>query len=370
MKRNKWLTVFTGISILIIATSIVNILEPQPVEHEEKVPLPPPVTVVEVAPQHYTAKLNLLATTSSRWSTPLRASSNAQLAWLNPDIEPGTLVTKGTILARLDTSALKTQLAQSESDLKQAELNLHQQRHEQTVALKMLSQQQTSAFARREPQVAVAKSELIRAKQSLASSQQLLKESEITAPFDAVVLTRSINPGEWLSAGQVLFELASSDSLDIHLPVSTLHWRFMQPLETLGAISVLDRQGHRWPAQIRYISPQVDTNTRQRQIVLFVKQPYEGQRQLLANQQVTVEIELQEQSDIFKLPLSAVTRDNYVWAVSKNQTLKKVYVDIVEQRGELVYVRSEQSAHLRQVVAYPLLSMLPGKHITPRLEEH
>lgn len=367
MKFKKTLAILAGCGAIFAALVVVDVLEPQPVVIEQKAPSKTPVSVLQVTPEDHDSNLTLLATTTARWPIQLKASSSAQLEWLNPDIEPGVLVKKGTLLAKLNTSALESNQAQANSSVKQAELNLKQAQHEQTVALKMLSPTKSSPFARREPQVLAAKAELAQAKQAYTSAAKLLEEASIAAPFDAVIMRRNISPGEWLEAGQVTFELAASDSLDVELPVSELHWQQVQSALSQPEITIVNRDGSEWQAQVRYVSPQADPTTRQRQVVLSVREPYQGLTRLLPNQQVKVIVSLGLRPEIVTLPLSAITRDGYVWTLDEQNRLQKEWVTQIGQARNQVYARFDQdSAKARQVVVYPLLSMLPGKQVAPQ----
>ncbi|NOH21932.1 efflux RND transporter periplasmic adaptor subunit [Vibrio europaeus] len=366
MKVKSILAVALGVSAIFAALVMVDYLEPQPTPIKEKAELKAPVSIIEVTPQAHKSSLTLLATTAARWPIQLKASSTAQLAWLDSQLEPGMTVAKGDVLAKLETSALASNLAQAKSQVTQAELNLKQAKHEQTVALKMLSAKTSSPFARREPQVAAAKAELDRAQQALQSANKLLSEANIVAPFDAIILRRMISPGEWLESGQVLFELAASDSVDVALPVSDLHWQKVQGALSKPEISVSNRAGQHWPAKVRYVAPQADANTRQRQVVLAVSEPYAEKEKLLPNQQVKVEVSLGNQQSIATLPLSALTRDGFVWTLDNQDRLQKEWVTLVGQQQDQVFVRfDKQSEQSRRVVVYPLISMLVGKQIAP-----
>jgi len=369
MKAKPILAVVLGVSVIFAALVMVDYLEPEPAIIKEKVDVVAPVSVIEVTPQAHKSSLTLLATTTARWPIQLKASSTAQLAWLNSKLEPGITVAKGDVLAKLETSALAANLAQAKSQVRQAELNLKQAKHEQTVALKMLSAKTSSPFARREPQVAAAKAELDRAKQAQQSAEKLLNEANIVAPFDAIILRRMISPGEWLESGQVLFELAASDSVDVELPVSDLHWQRVQGALSKPEISVFNRAGQHWPAKVRYIAPQADVSTRQRQVVLAVSNPYAAKDKLLPNQQVKVVVSLGEQKNIATLPLSALTRDGFVWTLDSQDRLQQEWVTLVGQQQDQVLIRFEnQSDQSRRVVVYPLMSMLIGKQVSPQIK--
>lgn len=371
MKFKKPLSIALGCVAILAALILVDELEPAPVTIEEKEVVLAPVSVIEVTPTTYEASLNLLAVTQSRWPIQLKSSSSAQLAWVNLAMEPGTLVKKGDVLAKLDNSALRSNVAMALSQVRQAELNLKQVEHEQTVALKMLNPSKSSAFARKEPQVAAAKAELTQAKQAYESATKLLEEATIVAPFDAVIMSRHVSPGEWVEAGQATFDLAASDSIDVALPVSELHWARVQQAVITGQkasqpeITVVGRSGQQWPAEVRYVSPNVDGVTRQRQVVLSVQNPYQTPR-LLPNQQVEVKVNLGEQTDVTSLPMSTMTRDGYVWTLDSDNRLQKERVTLVEETQDQVHVKFvNHHSSSRSVVKFPLSSMLAGKQVNP-----
>ncbi|MEZ8630765.1 efflux RND transporter periplasmic adaptor subunit [Vibrio lentus] len=366
MKFKKPLSVLVGCAAIFIALVVVDELEPEATQPVKKEAVLAPVSVLEVTPSQHQSTLTVLGVTTARWPVQLKASSSAQLKWLDESVEPGNLVNKGDVLARLDTSAVDANLAQALSSLKQAELELKQAKHEQTVALKMLNPKTSSSFARREPQLLAAKANLKQAKQAYLSAQKLLEESEITAPFDAVIMKRHISPREWIEAGQVTFELAASDSIDIELPISEMHWQQVQAALTEPSITVVSRSGNQWPAKVRYVSPQVDSVTRQRQVVLSVEEPYQSKPRLFPNQQVQAVVNLRLKDNVVSVPLSAMTRDGYVWTLDNNDRLRKESVSLIGQGNLVLDIRfNQQSEQVRRVVRYPLSSMLIGKQVAP-----
>ncbi|PMG18413.1 efflux RND transporter periplasmic adaptor subunit [Vibrio splendidus] len=366
MKFKKPLSVLVGCAVIFIALVVVDELEPEATQPVKKEAVLAPVSVLEVTPLQHQSTLTILGVTAARWPVQLKASSSAQLKWLDERVEPGNLVSKGDVLARLDTSAVDANLAQALSSLKQAELELKQAQHEQTVALKMLNPKTSSSFARREPQLLAAKANLKQAKQAYLSAQKLLEESVITAPFDAVIMKRHISPREWIEAGQVTFELAASDSIDIELPISEMHWQQVQAALTEPSITVVSRSDNQWPAKVRYVSPQVDSVTRQRQVVLSVEAPYQSKPRLFPNQQVQAVVNLGLKDNVASVPLSAMTRDGYVWTLDNNDRLRKESVSLIGQGNQVLDIRfNQQNGQVRRVVQYPLSSMLIGKQVEP-----
>lgn len=320
MNKQKSLPIICSIVLIIFAFIIIMVLIPEPVEAQQEVAIKQPVTISLVQPSTYRPSIHLLGTTQARWPVALKAQSSAKLSRLSHNAEVGTLVKQGETLMQLDTTHLKSQLAQALSTLRQAELNLQKEQHEQTVALQMLPTKDSSAYARREPQIASAKALLAQAQEAYKSAQRYLDDARITAPFDAVVLTRPVSPGQQVAEGEELITLAASDSLDVFLPIAEQDWQTITAVLPALSIEVTDRQGQHWPASLRYVAPQADANSHQRQVVLAVSKPYQQPvPRLLPNQQVSVDVKLAQHDHVAQIPLSALTRDGEVWTVDEKK---------------------------------------------------
>ncbi len=375
MKRK--LPIIIGTVIFSLAVAVIVMLEPEPmITKTTHAPLPP-VTVMTVQESPFSPTLSMLGTTSARWLSDLKAQSSAKISWLDAELEPGALIKKGQILATLDTIHLESQVAQAHSLVKQAELQLRREKHEQTVALKMLQGKKSSSYARKEPQIDAAKATLSQAKNAYLDAQQRLAEAEIRAPFDAIVLARYISPAQYVDQGQALFNIASSQSLDVVVPVAEQQWQAISAALNTPSITVKDRQHKQWQANVRYLTPQVDQATRQRQVVLSIAKPYQSTPRLLPYQQVRVEVTLESQPNSLLIPASSLTRDSQIWLVDADNKLDKRSVNLLQRQGDdhvwvqLVTTASQINALPEPylVVVYPLLSMLQGNKINPVFNE-
>ncbi|NOH97390.1 efflux RND transporter periplasmic adaptor subunit [Vibrio sp. 99-70-13A1] len=366
MKIKNIIPIALSLGLIVGAIGLVDMLEPEPtqaVTHEKE---KQPVSVTLVSPQAHQPVISLIGTSDARWPVEIKAPSSAKLVWLSKNAEPGVLVEKGEVLAKIDTTHLESQLAQAETLMKQAALNLQREQHEQTVALKMLSNKNSSAYARREPQIAAAKSELKQAKQAVISAQQHLNDATIKAPFNAVILSRAISPEQQLESGDILFTLASSDSLDIHVPIPEPQWNIISTALKTPKIQVIDKQQKEHIATVRYIAPRVDSTTRQRQVVLTVEDPYRTTPKLLPNQQLDIEVTLAMREAVMEVPLSALTRDGHIWTVDSEDKLRIETIQLLEENVNSAYVIFNHSPErARNIVAYPLLSMISGTQVSP-----
>ncbi|MDN3680847.1 efflux RND transporter periplasmic adaptor subunit [Vibrio tapetis subsp. quintayensis] len=380
MKRK--LPIFIGFFIFALAVVTVIVIEPEPKLTKEPQDTLPPVTVQTVQLSNFSPTLSMLGTTSARWISELKAQSSAKIVWLNDELEPGSLIKKGQTLAKLETTHLESQVAQAHGLVKQAELQLRKEKHEQTVALKMLQGKNSSSYARKEPQIEAANATLDQAKTALLDAKKRLSEAHIRAPFDAIILARNISPAQYVDQGQALFKLASSKSLDVVVPVAEQQWQAISAALHTPSITVKDRQDKQWNASVRHLAPEVDQATRQRQVVLAIKQPFLSNPRLLPNQQVRVDVTLEDQENSLLISSSSITRDSQIWLVDEHDTLVKRNVNLLQRLDDdRVWVQLVTKSNIAgmpdqkdviqdtyQVVMYPLLSMLQGIEVTPVYE--
>jgi HlyD family secretion protein len=147
-------------------------------------------------------------------------------------VEEGDAVHKGQVLARLDTSRLLPQLAQAEAtvaaqkavvdrlrngsrpeEIAQARANLVAARATADVAAAKVAVQQNAltlaVIGSRAEDIAQGEAQLQGYQAQLALIRQQVADVDLLAPFDAVVRSRLMEPGEMASPGKPVFSLAT-----------------------------------------------------------------------------------------------------------------------------------------------------------------
>lgn len=142
---------------------------------------------------------------------PLRRATLAAEVAGNVDalpVELGQRVRKGQVLARIDTRALRQQLAEAEALFNQAQDRF--ERAEKLFAKRSITkEQQIDAVAGRD--VAEAR---------LASAKLRLEKSEVKAPWTGHVATKRVEVGDYAGPGQPLLDLVAMDRLKVRAPAS------------------------------------------------------------------------------------------------------------------------------------------------------
>ncbi len=142
-------------------------------------------------------------------------------------VEENDLVKAGQVLLKLDTTTLEAQVKQaqanvevSKAQVKQAQIGLSEakttfQRKEKLLPSKFVSEEELntarSAYLKAEADLESSKAQLLQMKATLALQQDKLRKATIHSPFDGVVLSREIDPGQTVAASlqaPVLFTLA------------------------------------------------------------------------------------------------------------------------------------------------------------------
>ncbi len=322
------------------------------------------VSVVETVPADFSFKIDATGITQAKWRTNIAATVDGRVAMMADMAQPGRLVKQGELLARIDNTLQKQAFAASKAQLAEAELALAQAQREQQLA-KQHGNSKT-AYGRHEPQVKAAQANFDAATASMEVAKQRLADTEVTAPFDAVIIRQLISPHLWVSSGDVLYELAASNAVDIEVELSAEQWRRLGLHAGEEPVTIVDPSGKTWGAQVRYLSPVMARATRQRGLTLEVLNPYATDTPLLPDQQVMVSMSAKTQADVVQAPASVLTEDGKVWSL-EDGVLKLEDIELLFERPDHIFFRYlRDPARRRSLALFPLSSMLVGQAATAR----
>jgi HlyD family secretion protein len=296
--------------------------------------------------------LTQLVAATGRVNSPMRTDLSSEVAAkvLTVLVREGDKVKAGAVLAQLDDSQARAALQQAQAALREANGKIQQQ--EQVGAPQSLQnlQQAQTAFdvAQREQERArdlVAKGfysrqkldetqrtldaartglenaklqaqanasngvepQLLRARLEQAqanhlNAQALVSKHKITAPYDAVVLSRNTEPGSMAQLGKVLLEIASTTStrIDASIDEKNLHILSMG-MKARAATDAFPNQI--FEASLSYIAPSVDAQKGTVDVRLDVPNPPAFLR---TDMTLSVELIGQTRKNVWLLPTDAL----------------------------------------------------------------
>ncbi|MGI1988737.1 efflux RND transporter periplasmic adaptor subunit [Shewanella glacialipiscicola] len=376
VKSKSVMLAIGGLSLVLLLV-VLSFDEDKPVTQAKFTP--PLISVVKANAQNFSAPINLVGVTQSRWQTKLVSTVEGNVVELAAELDPGTRLSKGQVLISLASQAYQAEVDSALSRVASSELELVKIRYEQQVALQIGGKLNT-AFARFEPQIDLATAEVHAAKSQLAYAQKRLADTHIRAPFDALVLQRLVTPGQNVQAGETLLTIAAAEVLDIQVPLSQSAWESLSTVliaatvnKSLSAFVTLVN-GQQLAIKLRYLEPMRDPVTRQYTLMMTLDGPYKDSG-LLPEQQVALTIFGAEIEHSFKAPVSVLTQDGGIWLVDDNEKLHLTQVKVLAQDDTYVWFNlannnaenvSLASSELT-LVRYPMSHLIQGQGIRSEL---
>jgi RND family efflux transporter MFP subunit len=367
--RLRNILIALGIVVGAVAiTAGAILLRPEPPRSEPEERIPSVTTVVAVA-----------------WSEPLpvtgagtvRPTAEVDLApqvagrveWVSPDFVSGGRVTRGNLLVRIEPADYENRVAQAEAQVAQDRVGLLQAEEEARIALDEFRRFQArsgatgdpSPLTLREPQLEAARAALLRSEAQLRDARLALDRTEIRAPFDGVVRSETVDPGDLAAVGQPFGRLYASESVEVIVPLADSDAGLLEGLWDLRAGRAEGRLAARvttsvgarrfvWDGYVDRAEAALDEQTRTIDVVVRVPAPFRpgrpvdasdpvGGPPLLVGQFVDVEMEGRV-GEFFRIPRTALRVDDEVWVVEEGR-VRIVPVDVVQRLDADLFVRGD-----------------------------
>lgn len=334
----------------------------------------PSVSVVQVFPSTHQAYVNGHGEAKAHWALTLKAQVEGEVTSLTNVFKTGSIVTKGTVLGNIDNTEYLQAIASAKASLADAQLALQEEKDLGEQARREwersgVTEDPSSPLVFRKLQLVAAQAAENNAKYSLKTAFRDEKNTEIGAPFDAVILSRDIDLGSYVSVGDTLATLNSSDKVEVFVPLSLSQFENLNP-NLSGEVLLSDvSTGMKWKGYIDRVENHLDTSSRQRNVVVAVDQPFEQKTPLLPGTFLSIEIAGKVLNKVLKVPASAVSQDGQVWYVDENNTLVSVLANKIFERDDLVYLTPIEGNDVSNIVVRPLVSYLSGMLVNPVVEE-
>lgn len=298
---------------------------------------------------------------------------NGRLKYLDPDLVVGGRVLEGQVLARIEPQDYRAAVEREKNALAAAERDLEVERARARAAereWKLLgspdANADASAVVRREPQRQAAKANLAAAKASLSKARTDLSRTTIRAPFDAAVLTETVEEGQFVNAGAQLATLMSTDQVWVRIavPVEQLQWISIPGFgaEEGSPARVVQRLGDEatrvWEGRVLRLVTELESETRRAQLIIAVDDPFEvaaGEIPLLPEAFVEAQLDGRLHPAIAQVPRAAVFAGNQVWTVDDEDRLRQRSLKIAWSDADFVYASSGLDDGARVVMGEPKL---------------
>lgn len=273
---------------------------------------------------------------------------------------PGTLVGAGETLIEIDAADYANAVRQRESALAQAEADLAIEQGRQKVAQQdweLLGADRSDidpSLVLREPQLQAAQAAVQAARAALEQAQLDLERTRLRAPFDALVLDRTVTVGSQVAPGDSLGRLVGVAHYWVELALASDRLRWLAFPEPGGAgqdgAEVHLRNRAAWgeeAVRIGHLDQRIgalNDQTRLARILVSVPDPLarndasQGPA-LTIGAFVEAEITGKPIADVIRLRREDVRQGDTAWVMDETQSLRIQPLDIVMRDAEHAYVR-------------------------------
>lgn len=341
---------------------------------------PMAVSVITAEPKTYTATITANGETVPQFELTMVSEVEGKVTDISALFSVGQHFAAGKVLGAVEQVRYLDALASATLLLEEAQLALLQERQEAAHAKAEwqragFSDQTADPLLLRAPQVVVAESKLAYAKASVLLAKQDLQNTQLSVPFNANIAERHISPGQYISKGDQIATLHSTERMDIALSIPLDKWAKLpkgHPLVGYQGVEITNAIGQTWPGVVTKVDKRIDSKTRQRKLVVSIEHPFEQPIPALAGMFVRVDIQGQQQSNLLALPATSMTSRGQVWYVDEHSTIQSFEPEVVfQQQGWLFIeepdlVRSRLYQETYTILTFPLPSFISGQKVQPK----
>jgi RND family efflux transporter MFP subunit len=376
--KQKILSNFIGfiVSIAVLAAGILGgmyFIKSQP-EAQRRRPMSSMVPVVETVPfkvAEQTLKVDCLGTVIADTAASLQAQVNGRIIEINPRLVEGELVQKGDILVQIEEADYHLALAKAEASLLTAQTKLRIEEGQQDAVrheLELMGDNVSGShrdLMLREPQLKSAQAAVKSAELAVESAKLNLERTTIRAPYDAVVVRRNADEGDFASANKVLVELASTERYFIRASV---------PLNSLDSLPKLGREaysatvtlsdGSQREAKTYKLLPDLSERGRMARILLTVDDPFGNLsgRQLLLGEYVRVAIEGEPVDSASLIERKYLRDGNVVWMIGQDNKLRILDAEVLQGYEDEMLIRV-QGGQRMEIVTTDMTMAVDGMEL-------
>ncbi len=321
-------------SVLILAAAALAaqelIANREPLHTNPREELGPLVSTYRLGDAGADISLTTHGTVQAKTSLQLTSDIAGRVIWVNPDLLVGKILDAGLAIARIDKSQYQLALAQATLALRDAELSLAD------------AHSRFKTRDPRHPQIRRAEAQVFAANAQIEKARIDLQRTEITLPTRALVSSKNIALGQYVSPGSVLASLDSVDAVEIPLPLSLDEVNLLANASQASILltPVNGDNESQWPARLARINQQLDRNTRVAYAIAEVAEPYSQNAPLRIGQFVNAEINGIHLDKVFRIPTKAIFENRYVYRLTDEQRLQRVSIQILRQDKLSVVARA------------------------------
>ena len=335
----------------------------------------PTVSVLRRKPATARPFLRAFGEVTAEFDVTMAAEVEGVIVSISRATYSGGRLHKGDVILTMDDTRYRRALAEAQENETEARRRLIEEQLRAQLAAdeweRSEEEGQPPPYLLREPHIAAARLTLESAEVAVQEARRNLERAVVRAPFNAVVIERLRSPGSYVQPGTELVRLYSSDRIEVRLPLTHRQWSLLPGEDVLKQrwdVELWSTDGsRRWIGRVLRIEKHLQSETRQRSLVVAVDDPLDQVPPLFPGTFVRAAIPGVELENMLEVPTSALDGRSEIWYVDKTDALARVPVTpVVADEGNILVPTVEGYEELR-VLLHPMESYMPG--LVVRVEE-
>jgi len=293
----------------------------------DRPPLGPLVDVIQTEVSDVPVVVSGHGEVVARVSVDIVPQVMGQVVGVHPSLVAGGFFKTGEVLVVIDPRDYDLAVERAQAAVARAKVTLEREEAEADVAREewdgLHPGEEPTGLVVREPQIRQAEAEYAAAVADLNVAKLNLERTRISLPFDGVVVSESVDVGQFVGNGSRLATVYGTDVVEVRVPLDSkeLAW-FDVPTGrgTVGPRAEMSvKLGGRditWDGRVTRMEAQVDQISRMIHVVVEVADPYEttsNRPPLLPGTFVDVSIFGRTLDGVVALPRYAIREGNRVW---------------------------------------------------------
>ncbi len=331
-------------------------------EENESVDTRPTVRVTQLKPESFAINIEAFGELAPLESTRLAAQVSGEVVEWNPTFVAGGIVKRGEMLFSIEKDAYTAALLQAESALANAQAALIEEKALANVAEReaaTLPNSRVTDLYLRKPQILSAEAAVKAAQAQMKIAKRDLANTEVVAPYDALIVSRSIGKGDFLTVGTSAATLYNVEVGEVTFPLARFDQAFLpEALNGIEAtVSLLNGTTDeiKRSATIVRDSGIYDSATRMTHLVARVNDPYgltTQQPVLRFGAYTKVSFTGKTIDNVYRIPQELITR-RQLWVLDDADKLVAKPVEVVREVGSEFLIRVDIAADDRIVMTLP-----------------
>jgi RND family efflux transporter MFP subunit len=252
----------------------------KPPEEKAKVDNTPIVSVENIIISPMSMEVSSHGIIKPKYETTLVAQVTGEITELSPVFERGGFVEKGQLLAKIDPNDYQAALIEAQASMATARAALEQEVAQGKVAKKewdQITDTSPTELSLRKPQLAKELARVKSAQAAVLRAERNLQRTEIRSPYNAMIESRDIGLGAFVSKGQQVGKLLGTSLAEVRLPVADNQMQFLVEQGRDAQVKLIGNfagQEVEWQAKIIRNEGVVDNKSRMGYLVAQIQDPY------------------------------------------------------------------------------------------------